>query len=66
MCKCLVKMLMVKYIDTANSYLLKLILKLVILKQDKGRGIAILNCSKYIEKCLPLLDSNQFTEIYTC
>ena len=56
---------MVKYIDTANNYLLKLILKLVILKQDKGRGTAILNLSKYIEKCLPLLDRNQFTDIYT-
>ena len=34
---------------------------IVILKQEKGRGIVILNRSKYIEKCLFLLDSNQFT-----
>ena len=37
---------------------------IVILKQDKGTGIAILNRSKYIEKCLFLQYSNQFTEIY--
>ena len=33
-------------------------------KQDKGRDIVILNRSKYIEKCLSLLDSNQYTEPY--
>ena len=37
---------------------------IVILKQEKGRGIAILNRSKYIEKCLSLFDGNQFTELY--
>ena len=36
---------------------------IVILKQDKGRGIVILNRSKHIEKCLSLLDSNKFTEL---
>ena len=36
----------------------------VILKQDKSRGIVILNRSKYIEKYLSLLDSNQFAELY--
>ena len=37
---------------------------IVILKQDKGRGIVILNRSKHTEKCLSFLDSNKFTELY--
>ena len=37
---------------------------IIILKQDKGRGIVILNRSKYIKQCLSLLDSNQCTELY--
>ena len=34
------------------------------MSQHKSRCIVILNLSQYIEKCLSLLDSNQFTELY--
>lgn len=36
----------------------------VMLKQDKVREMVILNRSKYIEKCLSFLNSNQFTELF--
>ena len=36
---------------------------IVILKQDKGRGIVIMDQIKYIEKCMSLLSSNQFVNI---
>ena len=36
---------------------------IVILKQDKGRGIVIKDQIKYIEKCMSLLSSNQFVNI---
>ena len=36
---------------------------IVILKQDKGRGIVILNRSKYIEKCMSILNTTQFSKI---
>ena len=32
---------------------------IVILKQVKGRGVVILNRSKYIEKCLSIVNSNE-------
>ena len=34
-----------------------------ILKQDEGRGVVILNRSKYIEKCLSIVNSNQFLQV---
>ena len=34
-----------------------------ILKQDKGRGIVVLDKTNYIEKCMALLDTNQFKKI---
>ena len=34
-----------------------------LLKQDKGRGIVIMNRSKYVEKSLELLQTNKFTEL---
>ena len=37
--------------------------RIVILKQDKGRGVVILNRSKYIEKCLSIVNSNHFLKI---
>ena len=37
---------------------------IIILKQDKGRGIAILNGSNYVEKCLSLQDCDQFRKLY--
>ena len=36
---------------------------IVILKQDKGRGVDILNRSKYIEKCLSIANSSQFLQV---
>ena len=33
---------------------------IVILKQDKGRGVVIIDHNKYIDKCLTFLNSNQF------
>ena len=35
----------------------------VILKQDKGRGVIMLNHSKYIKKCLSIVNSNQFLQV---
>ena len=37
---------------------------IVILKQDKGRGVDILNRSKYIEKCLSIVNSSQFLQAH--
>ena len=37
--------------------------EIVILKQDKGRGVVILDCSKYMDKCLSILGTTQFAEI---
>ena len=34
-----------------------------ILKQDKGRGVVILDKTKYIEKCMALLNAEQFTKL---
>ena len=34
-----------------------------ILKQDKGRGVVILDSKKYTEKCMSLLNSNQFEKL---
>ena len=36
---------------------------IAILKQDKGRGVIILNRSKYIEKCLSIVNSSQFLQV---
>ena len=36
---------------------------IVILKQDKGRGVVILSHSKYIEKCLSTVNSSQFLQV---
>ena len=37
--------------------------EIVILKQEKGRGIVILDRGKYMEKCLSILNTSQFAEI---
>ena len=34
-----------------------------ILRQDKGRGVVIIDSSNYIEKCLSLLDNEKFVKI---
>ena len=36
---------------------------IVILKQDKGRGVVTLNGSKYIEKCLSIVNNSQFLQV---
>ena len=36
---------------------------IVILKQGKGRGVAIMDQNNYTEKCMSLLSSNQFLHI---
>ena len=36
---------------------------IVVLKQDKGRGVVILSHSKYIEKCLSIVNSSQFLQV---
>ena len=33
---------------------------IVVLKQDKGRGVAILDTAKYTEKCMALLHTERF------
>ena len=37
--------------------------EILILKQEKGRGIVILDRGKYMEKCLSILSTSQFAEI---
>ena len=34
-----------------------------ILKADKGRGVVIMNRNKYTEKCLQILNTNQFVKL---
>ena len=34
-----------------------------IMKQDKGRGVVVMDSSKYIEKCLDILQTEQFTKL---
>ena len=34
-----------------------------LLKQDKGRGIVIMDRNKYVEKCLQILQTDKFTEL---
>ena len=33
---------------------------IIIQRQDKGRGLVVLNCTSYIEKCSNILTSDQF------
>ena len=35
----------------------------ILLKQDKGRGVAVIDRSKYKEKCLEMLSTKQFTVV---
>ena len=37
---------------------------IVILKQDKGREVVILYCSKYIDKCLSIVNGSQFLQVH--
>ena len=36
---------------------------IIILRQDKGKGLAIMDRGKYTEKCLNMLNSNQFKKL---
>ena len=36
---------------------------IIIMKQDKGSGVVIMNKPKYHEKCLELLNTDQFTKL---
>ena len=36
---------------------------MVILKQDKSRGVVIMSRSAYLEKCLTLLNTSQFNKL---
>ena len=37
--------------------------QLVILKQDKGRGVVLLHKTKYVEKCLSIINANKFKKL---
>ena len=37
----------------------------MILKQDKGRGVVILDTTKYTEKCMTLLNTERFKRLLT-
>ena len=37
----------------------------MILKQDKGRGVVILDTTKYTEKCMTLLNTEYFKRLTT-
>ena len=36
---------------------------IIVLKQDKGRGVVIMNHTKYLDKCYTILDSSKFTKL---
>ena len=36
---------------------------IVIMKQDKGRGVVIMDRNKYFDKCLTMLNSEQFVKL---
>ena len=59
-----------KYYITQTPYKYKTIIKqlsikeeVIIMKQDKGHGVVIMNHSKYLEKCLLILQGKQFTKL---
>ena len=35
------------------------------MKQNKGRGVVLMDRTAYLEKCLDILDANQFTKLST-
>ena len=35
------------------------------MKQDKGRSVVLMDRTVYLEKCLDMLDTNQFTKLST-
>ena len=37
--------------------------RIVIMKQDKGRGVVPMDRAVYLEKCWDILDTNQFTKL---
>ena len=45
-----------KYHNSKNN-------NIIIIKQDKGRGVVILDRTEYIDKCLPMLATKQFSKL---
>ena len=39
--------------------------RIVIMKQDKGKGVVLMGRTVYLEKCLDILDTKQFTKLST-
>ena len=39
--------------------------RIVIMKQDKGRRVVLMDRTVYLEKCLDILDTNQSTKLTT-
>ena len=59
-----------KYHNTQTPYKYKTIItqlsmneEVIIMKQDKGCGVVIMNRSKYLEKCLSILHGKQFMKL---
>ena len=45
----------INYLSKSNN--------IVIMKQDKGKGVVIMDKTKYQGKCLAILDTNQFVKL---
>ena len=39
--------------------------RIAIMKQNKGRGVVLMDRTVYLDKCLDILDTNQFTKLST-
>ena len=50
-----------KYCNVINN--LRRNKQLVILKQDKGRGVFLLDKTKYVEKCFSIINTNKFKKL---
>ena len=50
-----------KYRNAINN--LRTNKQLVILKQDKGRGVVLLDKTKYVEKCFSIINTNKFKKL---
>ena len=37
--------------------------EIILMKQDKGFGVIIMNCLKYLEKCSSILQGKQFMKL---
>ena len=48
------------HINTRRLQIIYSRTKIVALKQDKGRGVVIVDMTKYTEKCMSLLNTKHF------